>query len=159
MFLGVVLVVNRFRLLLSVFVFFVILLGGLAVVRLFSWASLSSIDRVFYLGGGFLFGFAILLSFFFSRLDVPELPDLPDLPHSGVDSELVELRKEVFRSTPIVESPNGGAILVRDNSVFDVPVEAKHLTEDISMYENRNILKPLVQDDSKKDDNEYSGVF
>jgi hypothetical protein len=150
-------VVNRFRLLLSVFVFCVVLLGGLALVRLFSWVSLSVLDRVFYVCGGFLFVFALCLSFFFSRLDVPESLPLPDLPYSVADSELVELRKELYKPVPVVGSPNG---LVRDTSDFDVPFEASRLVDDVSMYgENRNILKPLVQDGSKKDDNEYSGVF
>lgn len=151
--------VNRFRLFLSVFVFFVVLLGGLALVRLFSWVSLSVVDRVFYVGGGFLFVFALCLSFFFSRLDVPELPDLPDLPdspHSVADSELMELRKELHKPTPIVGSPNG---LVRDTSEFDMPIEVKRLVDDVSMYENRNILKPPLQSEHEKSDNEYSGVF
>lgn len=147
-----------FRLLFGLLILLNVVVGGLGFVRLFSWSSLSSIDKFFYCFVSVLFIFSLYLAFLFSRMDnLPSLSNV-EIPVRRDDVELNELRKELDKVS-VVSSDSG---LIRSPAPLrSVPPIVAKLTEDVSMYqeENRNIIKPVIQQEDNKDDTEYSGVF
>jgi hypothetical protein len=171
---------KRFRLGIGVMILCNVILGGLAVLRLFSWDSMVGADKFFYIVACILFVFGMYMAFLFSRLDsVPALPNLfeRDVPNiskrddakllkDGRDRELEELRKEKDRVPPYVPKPfvpsvpEPTGILRNSDLSLPIPPSITRLTDDVSMYSDRNILKPPVQQEYKvQEKSEYDNIF
>lgn len=143
---------KRFDLVLRIFLVCSVLVDGLAIVQLFSWSTLPTVDKFFFVSSAVLvlFAFYVIL-----LLRVPE----PVVHPVVVDEELVALREELKNVPPTPEP------------VFQPKAEREkefhRLETDISMYErprdvdfeNRNIIKPVDFREEKEDDNQYRGVF
>lgn len=150
---------DRVRLLFGLMILFNVIIGGLGLVRLFSWKSLLGIDRFFYIFASVLFVFSLYLAYLFSKPD--DVPVVKTPVVKKVDQELKDLRKELDK-VPEVPVPNPNNILRNPEPMRPIPPIVTRLTEDISMYQDRNIIKPpIIRVDSaqEKEDNEYSGVF
>ena len=162
---------DRFRNLFGVFILFVVILGGLGLVRLFSWKSLLTIDKFFYCFAVALFIFGMYLAFLFRSMDsiVSVLPDLDGVPQRDVDKiiqdgrdrELAELRKEKDKVPPYIPKPDfDNTILRSPDPVRSIPPMATRLTDDVSMYQDRNILKPpITQEYKPQEKSEYDNIF
>jgi hypothetical protein len=151
---------KRFRLLFSLLVLLNVIIGGLGFVRLFSWKSLLGIDKLFYIFISLLFLFSMYIAFLFSKLDdVRSDADVINGVAKAIkkesnknDEELKELRKELDK-VPVI--PVDTSIL-RNPVPRPIPPIVRTLTEDVSMYQDRNIIKPPI---TQEDKDEYNGVF
>ena len=130
----------------------IILLGGLSIVRLFSWSSLVGIDRFFYVFSVLLFVFA---SYLVILLRIPE----PVVHPIVVDDELVNLREEVKKVVPPIVEPIIPSKAEREREFHRLENDTS-MYDDVPIVEKRNIIKPPeYKEDKEVDDNQYRGVF
>lgn len=142
---------NRFRLLFSLLIFLNVIIGGLGLLRLFDWKSLLGFDKFFFILVSILFLFSMYMAYLFSKLDDISVVK-KDVVVPKVDSELKDLRMELDK-VPMI--PVDTSIL-RNPVPHPIPPIVRTLTEDVSMYQDRNIIKPPI---TQEDKDEYRGVF
>lgn len=151
---------NWLRFFFGVFVFAVVIFGGLCGIMLVSWSDLSGNERFLAVSGVVLFVVGLVVSIVFRGVSFVREGQVFEPVPSVPDAELIGLREDLERSRdkPVVVEPP----IVQPTKGF------RSISDDVSMYEddepepdnNRNILKPpLQQDYNRKGDDEYSGVF
>jgi hypothetical protein len=162
---------KNYKTLIGIFVMCVIIVGGLSAFRLFSWDTLAGAHKFFYVSYAVLFLYGLFIALSFAKIPddlfAREKKIPPIVEPRKVDPELEALRKDLEESRGKVIVPENPRPYVSSvPEPVDLPstriIPTRRLTDDFSMYEDRNILKPPTTQEYKvqeKDVNEYNNIF